>query len=189
MMQKSDCLLPLSREAALAARRSWLPPYGLPVPKSWSETCSNQPMSIESSSAVGEFISACPCPPAYLEAIVTMAAVAREVGVEALVTMTQMTASQMNIRNTTPSPQRRQHWLSKHMLAWSGLPVVTIRPTVCLEGFFLSVTGPSVRDRGSRARRLRRTVARCWNLVTGVLYVALDIIPDATPLVFHQIKP
>ena len=32
-------------------------------------------------------------------------------------------------------------------LAWSGLPVVTIRPTVFLEGFFLPVTGPTVRDR------------------------------------------
>ena len=46
-----------------------------------------------------------------------------------------------------PSPQQRQHWLSEQALAWSGLPVVTIRPTVFLEGFFLPVTGPTVRDR------------------------------------------
>jgi len=84
----------------------------------------------------------------YLEATVTMAAVAREVGVEALVNMSQMTVSQMNIQNTTPSPQQRQHWLSEQALAWSGLPVITIRPTVFLEGFFLPVTGQSVRDRG-----------------------------------------
>jgi len=84
----------------------------------------------------------------YLEATVTMAAVAREIGVEALVNMSQMTVSQMDIQNTTPSPQQRQHWLSEQALAWSGLPVVTIRPTVFLEGFFLPVTGPSVRDRG-----------------------------------------
>ncbi|OAI40487.1 hydroxylase [Planctomycetaceae bacterium SCGC AG-212-D15] len=84
----------------------------------------------------------------YLEATVTMAAVAREVGVEALVNMSQMTVSQMSIQNTTPSPQQRQHWLSEQALAWSGLPVVTIRPTVFLEGFFLPLTGPSVRDRG-----------------------------------------
>src|SRR4029434_7213938 len=44
--------------------------------------------------------------------------------------------------------QQRQHWLSEQTLAWSGLPVVTIRPTVFLEGFFLPLTGPSVRDRG-----------------------------------------
>ncbi len=39
----------------------------------------------------------------YLEATVTMAAVAREVGVDALVNMSQMTVSQMSIQNTTPS--------------------------------------------------------------------------------------
>jgi uncharacterized protein YbjT (DUF2867 family) len=84
----------------------------------------------------------------YLEASVTMAAVAREAGVNALVNMSQMTVSQMSIQNTTPSPQQRQHWLSEQALAWSGLPVVTIRPTVFLEGFFLPLTGPTVRDRG-----------------------------------------
>src|SRR5437870_12623814 len=83
----------------------------------------------------------------YLEATVIMAAVAREVGVDALVNMSQMTVSQMSIQHTTPSPQQRQHWLSEQALAWSGLPVVTIRPTVFLEGFFLPLTGPSVRDR------------------------------------------
>src|SRR5262247_4056222 len=83
----------------------------------------------------------------YLEATVTMATIAREVGVAALVNMSQMTVSQMSIQSTTPSPQQRQHWLSEQTLAWSGLPVVTIRPTVFLEGFFLPLTGPSVRDR------------------------------------------
>src|SRR5947199_6470875 len=84
----------------------------------------------------------------YLEASVTMAAVAREVGGNALVNMSQMTVSQMSIQNTTPSPQQRQHWLSAQALAWSGLPVVPIRPRVFLEGFFLPLTGPTVRDRG-----------------------------------------
>jgi len=40
-----------------------------------------------------------------------------------------------------------------------------------------------VLDQGLRAR------LDSESLVTGVLYVALDIIPDAPPLVFHQIKP
>jgi uncharacterized protein YbjT (DUF2867 family) len=83
----------------------------------------------------------------YLEATVTMAAVARELGVDALVNMSQMTVSQMSIHHTTPSPQQRQHWLSEQALGWSGLPVVNIRPTVFLEGFFLPLTGPSVRVR------------------------------------------
>jgi NAD(P)H dehydrogenase (quinone) len=86
--------------------------------------------------------------PCYLEASVTMAAVAREEGVNALVNMSQMTVSQMSIQNSTPSPQQRQHWLAEQAFAWSGLPVVTVRPTVFLEGFSLSLTGPSVRDRG-----------------------------------------
>jgi uncharacterized protein YbjT (DUF2867 family) len=85
--------------------------------------------------------------PGYLEASVTMAAVAREVGVDALVNMSQMTVSQMSIQNTTPSRQQRQHWLSEQALAWSGLPVVTIRPTMFLESFF-PLVGPTVRDRG-----------------------------------------
>src|SRR5436190_784678 len=83
---------------------------------------------------------------AYLEATVTMAAVAREVGVDALVNMSQMTVSQMSIENTTPSHQQRQHWLGEQALAWSGLPVVTIRPTMFLESF-LPLTGPAIRER------------------------------------------
>ena len=83
----------------------------------------------------------------YLEATVTMGAVAREIGVDALVNMSQMTVSQMSIRNTTPSRQQRQHWLGEQALAWSGLPVVTIRPTMFLESFF-PLAGPTVRDRG-----------------------------------------
>src|SRR5262245_36744819 len=83
----------------------------------------------------------------YLEATVTMGVVAREIGVDALVNMSQMTVSQMSVRNTTPSPQQRQHWLGEQALGWSGLPVVTIRPTVFLDGFFLGIVGPAVRDR------------------------------------------
>ena len=81
----------------------------------------------------------------YLEAAVTMATVAREVGVSALVNMSQMTVSQMNIQNTTPSHQQRQHWLSEQAFTWSGVAVLTIRPTMFLESFF-PLAGPTVRD-------------------------------------------
>src|SRR6266481_1868369 len=74
--------------------------------------------------------------PGYLEATVTMAAVARELGVEALANMSQMTVSQMSIQNTTPSRQQRQHWLGEQALGWSGVPVVIIRPTMFLENLF-----------------------------------------------------
>src|SRR3954454_1735143 len=60
--------------------------------------------------------------PGYLEASVTMAAVARERGIDALVNMSQRTVAQMSLQNSTPSPQQRQHWLSEQAFAWSGLP-------------------------------------------------------------------
>src|ERR1700756_4121468 len=82
----------------------------------------------------------------YLEATVTMAVVAREVGVDAVVNMSQMTVSEMSIQNTTSSGQQRQHWLSEQAFAWSGLPVVTIRPTMFLASF-LQLAAPSVRNR------------------------------------------
>ena len=82
----------------------------------------------------------------YLEATVTMAAVAREARVNTLVNMSQMTVSEMSIQNTTPSHQQRQHWLGEQALAWSGLPVVTIRPTMFMESFF-QLAAPSIRNR------------------------------------------
>jgi uncharacterized protein YbjT (DUF2867 family) len=83
---------------------------------------------------------------AYLEATTNVAAVARHHGVDAFVNMSQMTVSQMSITETTSSPQHKLHWLAEQVLAWSGLPVVTVRPTVFLEGFFLRLAANGVRD-------------------------------------------
>src|SRR5262247_2851444 len=82
----------------------------------------------------------------YLEATVNTAAVARHHGVEAFVNMSQMTVTQMSITETTESPQHKLHWLAEQALSWSGLPVVTVRPTVFLENFFLLLAAASVRD-------------------------------------------
>ena len=82
---------------------------------------------------------------AYLEATVNVAAVARHHGVGAFVNMSQMTVTQMSITETTGSPQHKLHWLAEQALAWSGLPVVTVRPTVFLEGFFLRLAAAGVR--------------------------------------------
>ncbi|HYP06820.1 MAG TPA: SDR family NAD(P)-dependent oxidoreductase [Bryobacteraceae bacterium] len=82
----------------------------------------------------------------YLAATVNAAAVAKHYGVKAFVNMSQMTLSQMNINETTPSPQHKLHWLAEQALNWSGLPVVHVRPTVLLEGFFLIFTPDSVRE-------------------------------------------
>jgi len=82
----------------------------------------------------------------YLAATVNAAAVAKHHGVTAFINMSQMTLSQMSITETTPSPQHKLHWLAEQALNWSGLPVVHVRPTVLLEGFFLILTPESVRQ-------------------------------------------
>ena len=83
---------------------------------------------------------------AYLAATVNVAAVAKHHGVKALINMSQMTLSQMSITETTASPQHKLQWLAEQALNWSALPVVHVRPTVLLEGFFLIFTGDSVRQ-------------------------------------------
>ena len=82
----------------------------------------------------------------YLAATVNAAAVAKYHGVKAFINMSQMTLSQMSITETTPSPQHKLHWLAEQALNWSGPPVVHVRPTVLLEGFFLILTPESVRQ-------------------------------------------
>ena len=66
-----------------------------------------------------------------------------------------MTVTQMSITETTESPQHKLHWLAEQALSWSGLPVVTVRPTVFLEGFFLLLAAASVRDADELAARPR----------------------------------
>jgi len=82
----------------------------------------------------------------YLAATVNVAAVAKHHGVKAFINMSQMTLSQMSITETTPSPQHKLQWLAEQALNWSGLPVVHVRPTVLLEGFFLILTPDSVKE-------------------------------------------
>jgi uncharacterized protein YbjT (DUF2867 family) len=83
--------------------------------------------------------------PFYLEATINTAAVAKHHGIEAFVNMSQMTVSQMSIQDTTASPQHKLHWLAEQALQWSGLPVVNIRPTVFLEGFFLRFSASNIK--------------------------------------------
>ena len=82
----------------------------------------------------------------YLEATVNLAAVARHHGVEAIVNMSQMTVTGMSITETTDSPQHKLHWLAEQALTWSGLPVVTVRPTAFMESFFLRLAVNGVRE-------------------------------------------
>ena len=82
----------------------------------------------------------------YLQATINTAAVAKHHGVKAFINMSQMTLAQMDITETTVSPQHKLHWLAEQALDWSGLPVIHVRPTVLLEGFFLILTSESVRE-------------------------------------------
>nr|WP_307818860.1 NAD(P)H-binding protein [Streptomyces sabulosicollis] len=78
--------------------------------------------------------------PKYLQATVTTAAVARDYArLEALVNMSQMTVSQMDLTSTSESDQHRQQWLGEQALDWSGLPVIHLRPTVFMENPLFAV--------------------------------------------------
>ena len=83
---------------------------------------------------------------AHLAATVNTAAVAKYHRVKAFINMSQMTVSEMSITETTASPQHKLQWLAEQAINWSGLPVVHVRPTVFLEGFFLNFTADSVRE-------------------------------------------
>ena len=75
---------------------------------------------------------------------------------KAFINMSQMTVSQMSVTETTASPQHKLQWLSEQALNWSGLPVTHVRPTVFLEGFFLTLTQDSVRNQIRSDYRLAR---------------------------------
>ena len=86
--------------------------------------------------------------PQYLEAAVTVATVARELGaLEGLVGLSQMTVSQMTAVSTAESKQHRLQWQAEQVLGWSGLPVVQVRPTVLLENpLFTTLIARSVAE-------------------------------------------
>jgi uncharacterized protein YbjT (DUF2867 family) len=89
--------------------------------------------------------------PTYLEAAATVATVARAVGhLDALVSLSQMTVSQMDALSMSESHHQRMHWLSEQVLNWSGLPVVHVRPTLFLDNpLFTTVAARTIADSGT----------------------------------------
>jgi uncharacterized protein YbjT (DUF2867 family) len=87
---------------------------------------------------------------AYLEATAVICATATEIGdLELLVNMSQMTVSQMTVDSTAESHQQRLHWLAEHVINWSGIPAVHIRPTVFLDNpLFTLIAARSIRENG-----------------------------------------
>jgi uncharacterized protein YbjT (DUF2867 family) len=86
----------------------------------------------------------------YLLATAEVCAVALDRGrLDAIVNMSQMTVSQMTLTSTDESHHQRLHWLAEHVLNWSGLPVIHVRPTVFLDNpLFTFLAAPTIRDRG-----------------------------------------
>ena len=63
--------------------------------------------------------------------------------------MSQMTVSQMTLTSTSESRQHRLHWLAEHIINWSGVPAVHVRPTVFMENPLLTMlAAASIRERG-----------------------------------------
>jgi uncharacterized protein YbjT (DUF2867 family) len=88
--------------------------------------------------------------PDYLQATTVVCVAAEELGnLEVLVNMSQMTVSQMTATSTEESKQQRLHWLAEHVINWSGVPAVHIRPTVLLENpLFEMLAARSIRESG-----------------------------------------
>ena len=86
----------------------------------------------------------------YLLATAEVCAVALERGhLDVIVNMSQMTVSQMTLTSTGESEHQRLHWLAEHVINWSGLPAIHVRPTVFLENPLFSMLGArTVKDRG-----------------------------------------
>ena len=88
--------------------------------------------------------------PDYLQATAIMCVAAKDLdNLEVLVNMSQMTVSQMTATSTEESKQQRLHWLAEHVINWSGIPSVHVRPTVLLENpMFTMVAARSIRNTG-----------------------------------------
>jgi uncharacterized protein YbjT (DUF2867 family) len=86
----------------------------------------------------------------YLEATAVVCSLAAELsGLEVLVNMSQMTVSQMTPTSTTESHHQRLHWLAEHIIDWSPIPAVQIRPTAFLENpLFTTLAAQSIREQG-----------------------------------------
>ncbi|WP_066913798.1 NAD(P)H-binding protein [Mycobacterium interjectum] len=87
--------------------------------------------------------------PDYLQATVVVCDAALDSGrLEVLVNMSQMTVSQMTLTSTGESRQHRLHYLAEHVLNWSGVPLVHVRPTAFLDNpIFTLFAAPSLRER------------------------------------------
>ena len=85
----------------------------------------------------------------YLKATAVICEAALEHGgLDVIVNMSQMTVSQMTLTSVGESHQHRLHYLAEHVMNWSGVPVVHIRPTAFLDNpLFTWFAAPALRER------------------------------------------
>ena len=127
--------------------------------------------------------------PSYLEAAATVATVARAVGeLDALVSISQMTVSQMDALSMSESHHQRMHWLSEQVLNWSGLPVVHVRPTLFLDNpLFTTVAARSIADSGTI--RLPFGTGRTSPIVVDdIARVVATVLTDPGPHIGHALE-
>ncbi len=79
-----------------------------------------------------------PIRPGILQATVQFAEAAREVGLDMIVNMSQISA-----RSDSKSHAARDHWLSERVFDWSGVPTAHLRPTFFAE--WLLYLAPMIR--------------------------------------------
>ena len=80
-----------------------------------------------------------PIAPGMVQATAQFAQAAKEVGVDAIVNMSQKIA-----RKDAPSHDAFDHWLSERVFGWSGVPVTHLRPTFFAE--WLLYLSPMIRQ-------------------------------------------
>jgi uncharacterized protein YbjT (DUF2867 family) len=129
----------------------------------------------------------------YLEATTVVCAAAEDGdGLELLVNMSQMTVSQMTATSTAESRQQRLHWLAEHVINWSGVPAVHIRPTVFLDNpLFTVLAARSIRDLGQLALPFGsgRTSPIAANDVAAVVTTVLRAPQDHLGAVYELTGP
>ena len=127
--------------------------------------------------------------PSYLEATATVATVARAVGhLDTLLSMSQMTVSQMDALSMSESHHQRLHYLSEQVLNWSGLPIVHVRPTVFLDSpLFTTLAAHSIAASGTI--RLPFGSGRTSPIATDdVTRVVATVLTDPGPYVGRAVE-
>ena len=84
-----------------------------------------------------------PIDPGLIDATAYFAQAAREVGLAAVVNMSQISA-----RRDSKSDAARDHWISERVFDWSGVPVIHLRPTFFAQWLIYPRTLATIADHG-----------------------------------------